>query len=529
MAERPSDTGSRIAGNALALLAARLTTGAATLVVSPFLFATLGARQFGVWALLVGTLGIAGLADLGFGSAQVREVARAAATGNLRRARGALALGLLFYAALGLVVLAGVVLGWPLFARLFHLGVLAPDARKAALLLAVSFLVDGLASPWRAALEGTQRMLPIAVVVAATTVLGSALGAALAATDLRLVGLGWAAVAASTARAALLVGAARRYVPEANPSLRALSRGQVRPLLSYGLRVQASNGAAALNNDTDRLVLGGVFSAAVVAPFDLGVKLANFLRIVPWYALAALFPAAATLDAREERGLLDRLYLRATRYLALFACLCALVFALCADPLVRLWLGRPLPFAATTIALLAVAYGVNVLSGAAAAVTRAEGTPGRETRYAFVTAGLNAALTFPLLLALGAVGVPLATTIAYALGTAFFFWHFHRASSRPFLPLVRAIWKPIAAAALAAALTWAAKDLLPDPAGRSGAAVAVACRAGLATFLAAAALSALRFLDDDDRFLLRRLRAGIRRRAPVPFFLPLPAEGGRGR
>lgn len=77
MGRSTADMGARVSENAVALLAARLVSVGVALVTTPFLFEMLGARQFGVWALLLGIVAIVGYADLGLGSAQVREVAQA--------------------------------------------------------------------------------------------------------------------------------------------------------------------------------------------------------------------------------------------------------------------------------------------------------------------------------------------------------------------------------------------------------------------------------------------------------------------
>lgn len=515
----------RVSGNAAALLAARLVSVGVGLVATPFLFGMLGARQFGVWALLLGIVAIVGYADLGLGSAQVREVAQATAGGDRRRSQAALAVGLAFYGALSVVVFACFLGGWSAFGALFDLGDAAAQARNAALLLAGAFAVDALSTPWRAALEGSQRMRPIALAAAVAAVVNGGLGVGLVAAGAGLVGVGWAAVGASLVRAALVVGAAGRAAPALQPSVRAVRRDDVGRVLRYGARVQATNAASAVNSGADRLVLGGFFSPAVVAPFELGARLAGLLRIAPWHFLTAFFPVAAALHARGERALLDRLYLRATRYLAAFACVSAAALIVSAEPLVELWIGRRLPLAVTTVVLLAVAFAVNLTSGAAATVTRAEGEPGRETRYALVAAGLNVALAVPFLLVFGPVGVPLATAVAYVLATAYFFWHFHRASGRALTSLVAAVWKPYAAAGTTVALAFTAAGFFPDPSGRFGAAVAVASRAAFVVALATGTLVVLRFFEAEDRALLGRLVARVRVLLPPP--VPVAPRGER--
>lgn len=516
-AEAVSDgIGSRSAKNAACLATARFVSIGAVLATTPILFGILGARQFGLWSLLLGSIAVVGLADLGLGSAQIREVARAAATGDRSRARAALALGLIVYSLLGLILLICILVGWSAFAGAFNVGADASPAREAALLLVAAFVLDLLAMPWRAGLEGNQRMRPIAVTVAAGAVCEAVVGVALVVAGAGLVGLGAAAVAASLVRAAILVPAGHRTLGGLRPTLRGVTSTELRGLLGYGACIQVTNAAFAVNSQSDRLVLGAVYSPVIVAPFVLGARLVTALRIVPEYIVSALFPALSALHARGNRIRVDALYLRATRYLAVFACLSGAALIVTAGPLVRLWIGEPLPLAAETIVCLAPAYILALVAGAAVAVTRAEGKPGRETRYAMLAAALNVALTFPLLAVFGPKGVPLATGLACATATAYFFGHFHRSSGRPLAPLVRAAWKPFASGGLAVALTWSAFGLLPDGPGRLGAAAATGSRAATVIVLATAGLFCLRFFDDGDRVALGRVLARLRLAAPTP-------------
>lgn len=518
-----------IVRNMAFLLGGRLATAAATVVASPVLFSVLGPSRFGIWSLLLGIIAIAGLGDLGFGSTQLRAVAQAAGGDSTRRARGALALGMVLSLAVGLALLAGGLLGWPLFVATFHTGSVGPEARTAALCLVASLIVDGIGSPWRTVLEGTQRMGAPVAALAGTTLLATAAGVALALDGAGLVGLGLATLAASILRAGLLVVVARRHAPELRPSLRDLRRGELRPLLGYGMRVQGSQGGAFINLEADRFLIGGFFSPALVASFELGSKLVSTLNLIPFCLLYAFFPAAAALNARGQRAKLDALYLRLTRYLAAFACVATACLVTSAGPLVRLWVGRPLPLAAAAVSVLAPGLAVVLLGGPAVAVTRAEGAPGRETRYVFATAMLNLALTAPLILALGSVGVPVATSLAMGIGTTYFLWSFHRGSGRALWPVVHVVWKPLLAAVFACAVVLSIAHLLPDGPGRIDAAAAVAARVGLAVALSLSVLTVTRFFRREDRLLLRRLVSwALRARDAARRGAGRAAPGGQG-
>ncbi|WP_309112524.1 oligosaccharide flippase family protein [Saccharothrix sp.] len=505
----------RVVRNSGFLFAGTAVTAVTSLVSVPVVYDRLGEQAYGVWAVLTGLVAVVALADMGLGAVQVREVALTAGGGDHRRARAVLALGWLGGAGVGALALAATAVCWSGVAWVFELGRLADEAFGAVSLMLLGLLVDSTSMPWRAVLEGRQHYGPVGVIIGVTAVLGTGLTVLAALRGGGLVWLGASVAATSVVRSALLVGAARRCVPELSPRLGEVRWSDLTAVASFGIRVQASNAGAVVNNQADRLVLGGFFDLRTVAEFDIGSRLVNTLRMLPSFVLTAFFPAAATMAGAEETHRLDRLYVAMTRYLAAFAAIGAAALVVAADPLVRLWLGRPAPIAAATIMVLAPGYAVTMAAGAAAMLTRAEGCPGRETRSTVLAAVLNVALTIPLMLLMGPMGVPLATTLALSLVTAYFVLHFHRSSRRPIAPVVRVFWPPVVAAVVAGGVTWLLRSDLPDGPGRAAAGAAVACRCGLTLSVAAVVLAALGFFRFPGRTRLPTTASGPTPRAAL--------------
>lgn len=499
----------RVARNSAFLFMASAVTTVASLVSVPVLYDQLGDRSYGVWALLTGLVAVGTLVDMGLGAVQVREVALAAGGGDRRHTRAVLALGLVGGAGLALLAIVVTAVGWPVLVSLFDLSSVDDEARGAVLLMLAGFLLDGMSMPWRAMLEGNQHYGPVGLITGGSGILRAALAVLAALFGDGLEWLGASVAATSMVRAALLVSVARRYVPGLTPHLRSIRWFDLTTTASYGIRVQASNSGAVVNNQTDRLVLASFFDMHTVAGFDLGSRLVNPLRMLPSFVLTALFPVATTMVGQGARERLDRLYVVLTGYLAAFGAVGAAALLVSADPLIRLWLGQPVPAAATTVMVLAPGLAVTMAASAAAMVTRAEGCPGRETRCTVLAAVLNVALTIPLMLVVGPHGVPLATTLALSLITAYFFVYFHRSSGRPLAPLLGVLWPPVLAAIVAGGSTWLLQPALPDGPGRVAAGLAVVCRGGLTFAVAAIVLVALGFFETSSRNYLRLRTAGL--------------------
>ncbi|MFC6018117.1 lipopolysaccharide biosynthesis protein [Plantactinospora solaniradicis] len=505
MASLPVAGGRRIAHNTGSLFLSRVVVAGASLAALPVLYDGLGPRGFGVWALLGVLVALVSLADLGLGTAQIREVARAHDAAGCRRARAALGLGMLCSVGLGLLALLGTLVCWPVLARLFHVGDLAHEARDGALWLMLGVLLDQISLPWRSMLAGTQRYTAIAWTTAATALLGAVFAVLVVRLGGGLAALGASTAVTSAIRAAVLMTTAHRGIGWLTPRVRGIRRADVRAAARYGLPVQVTRATGVVNSELGRLVVGGSFGPAQVAGFDLGSRLLSVLRLPPDLLFTVLFPFAVSGVARHGRDWLDNFYLTTTRYVVAFAGPCAAALVVCADPLIRCWIGQPVPWAAATVAILAPSYALGLTAGAATLVTRVEGRPDRETWYLLLALALNLALVPPLLRLCGPLGAALSTAIAITVSSGYFAVWFHRATGRPLVGLLRAIRPGVVAAFVAGVGGGLAAPYLPEFAGRTGAGLTVLCRGGAVLLIAAVVLVATGLVGGAERTWLTAL------------------------
>jgi O-antigen/teichoic acid export membrane protein len=504
--------------NLLGLLTARGVSAVAGLVMLAVLFRVLGAGPLGVWVLLTGITNLVALIDLGLGSTIVRAVAGDVGggvgprTSSLTRIRVVLGLGLVWGVTLGLLALGATVVAWPWLAAVLHIGDLRGPAEVALVVLLLGILVDGVAMPWRCVLEGRQRYVVLSVINGSTAVLAAGLSVVVVLAGQGLVGLAVVVAGTSVVRAVAVVAVARRRARALSPSLLGLDRDGLRETAGYGLRVQATSATAMVNLEADRFVLGGFFGPSVVAGFELGARWANLFRLIPVYALVAMFPMAVAQSVEHGPDWLDRFQLVATKYLSAAAGLGAAGLVVCADPLIRTWLGQPNAWATKAIMILVPAYAVNLAVGATSILARVEGRPGRETTYAVLATVLNLALTYPLLRLLGPVGVPLATAVGVVVATGYFLVSYQRATRRRLAPVLAEIGRPLLAAFATGLLVTFLAPVLPDGPGSWWAVLAVLTRGIAVVVIMVALLAATGFFDVAER---ARLAALLRRRSPA--------------
>jgi O-antigen/teichoic acid export membrane protein len=105
---------------------------------------------------------------------------------------------------------------------------------------------------------------------------------------------------------------------------------------------------------------------------------------------------------------------------------------LAAFPVIRLLFGNDFVMAASSIQILAVAYGVNLFTGMGTTFVRGIGKPELEMYYALVISVLNVVLVHIFGWGFGYFGVLAGMATAIIAGSLFFIFLFHRVSQEIF-------------------------------------------------------------------------------------------------
>ncbi len=354
-------------------LVATVVQGGLQFGIGVFLARILPPADFGVVALALAVIGLAGaVSDLGLEAAVIQR--RDLSERHLRTAFTASVL-------LGLVLSGTLVLLAPLSGALLRAPVL-PDVLRA---LALLFVVGALGGTSRALLRRRLRFRALFWTGSASFLVGYA-GVV---TTLAFAGFGvwslvWGSLAQAALEAALVLGLVR---PPVRPLL---GRAEVRELLGFGAGVSLNNVVNYAARNGDNLVVGRWLGAAALGLYG---RAYNLMTLPLTYLGAAthqvLFPAMSEIQHDRER--LGRAYLTAVQLSALAAAPVMAGMAVAAPHMVAAlygpaWTGMVLP-----LQCLCAAGAFRAVYHVAGAVTYAAGRVYAELKRQVVYAALVAA------------------------------------------------------------------------------------------------------------------------------------------
>jgi O-antigen/teichoic acid export membrane protein len=413
---RPSELAARVGYNGLAQVAPILVS----LALTPLLLDRLGLDRFGVWSLALVILSTLTLLDGGISASLARFFALNAARHD-RANTGQLLMGsMLLFVLLGLVISA---LAYPLAPSLVGLldmpANLEGEAVSVLRWLPVLAALTLIAYSAAALLQGNGQFRSLA----ATTVTSSAVFAVAVVVLVEPGGNLDALIVATALRYAvltvgnLLLGA--RNLSIRRPLLP--SRAMQRELWRYASRMQLSAATGFVNVQLDALVIAAVLPVKYVGLYSIGMQAASAVRSIPLYVFSPVLTRLTTTFRRQGREAAGGEFARFERRWLPDVLAFGVIAVAAIGFAVPIWLGDGYGLSGVTAAVLLTGYMVHVgLTGMRTCYVRAVGRPGLETRYSLVWTIANAAVTIPMALLAGLVGVVTATAATGIIASVYF-------------------------------------------------------------------------------------------------------------
>jgi O-antigen/teichoic acid export membrane protein len=407
--------GRLIARNAASAYAQRGLLVLSALLLTPFLYRTLGAAGFGTWSVMFTLMMISELFETGFSTGIIKLVSEHRGRGSRDEVETIVRFGFLLMGAVGVVAaLAAAAVGRALDGLAAEAW--RSDFRRGMLVLAVGIVIRYPCIAFLAALKGYQRW-DRSNVADGLYLATFAIGAVVA------VMLGYGVLGVAVAYASGMVASAflaGLLLHRADPQLRLrpqlATRAARRRMLDTSSFALLAESMVFIGQRMDVMIIAAMRGAAAAAPFAAALKLQSGVQTLTLPFVRLLMPMTSELWARGERDEVVRRTTLATRVALQITLPVALAFALFSHDIVRLWLGASAPGVTATIIVVLMAVQVSTLTAAPAeTVLIAVGRVRWVGLIGLFEGAANVALTIVLVRGHGAVGAAAATLLTSAM------------------------------------------------------------------------------------------------------------------
>ena len=392
-------------------------------VLAPVMISRLGLNAFGVWAVTGAFASYAGLLDLGVGRSLSRFIAVYDTTGDDRRVRECVGLGLIIVTVVGVIAAIVAAAGAPFLSH--QLGVLNSKEMRIVLLASVGiWTFGGFSGVFTSIGIGKRRMVPpnVSNAVGATVNFTFSIAALIASSALP--------VYASANAAAALLGIvpsafSMRYVWN-SPYLALPSRSLVKEVFVFSLKNQIAWFADLINLQTDKVIIALLVDVRAAAVYEIGSRVVTAVRSAAILSVSAMIPTATLRIIEEGRETISAMYRRYTLRSCATAFPLFVLASVTAPFLLVAWLGSVPGDAGLIVPILSMAYFVNVTTGVGTSIAIGAGSPGMAASNSTSIAIVNVLLTVALAPVFGLWGVVAGTALAVMVGSMAFNLRFLR-------------------------------------------------------------------------------------------------------
>jgi len=409
----------RIIRNIFSNWTSYLVTMAVGFLLAPFIVHSLGDTGYGLWTLVLSITGYFGLLDLGIRSSVGRYVTRYLALHDQSAVNRTASTAFAILACGGIVALVTTVALVALFFDAFKIDPQYAVAGRTALLvtgLNVALILPlGVFSSVLIALERYD-------VVSGVTITVELARAALVVWLLRhgygLVGLALLTLAITVVQYSLMGFLAKALYRPLQLRVSLVESSAGRELFGFSIYRFIWIIANQLIFYSDALVIGFFLGTAAITPYAIAGSLINYGRNVVSLVTDTLYPAAARMDAENDRDGLQRLLITATRLALLVTLPLCLGLLFLGRQFITLWLGPAYAESAVILAVLTIPqFGSMSQYGSALVLTGMA----RHSALAYFALGegiANLVLSIFLVRKMGVIGVAWGTVIPHLLCTS---------------------------------------------------------------------------------------------------------------
>lgn len=373
-ADGSANAHSRLVRNATAQIGGRFLYLITRVALPPFILHHMSLQEYGIWATCFLLIGYIGMSTFGIAGVYIRYSAAYYAKGEIDQIGRLLGAGILLTTVISAILTGGCYIAMPVIFKWFHIGPELQAIARLSLLGVVGAMLLDLLLPYGYVLQGIHRNAEQTAVLVMSFLLETGLIVAFLLEGWGLPGL----LAAYMLRALFSALVLSLWFPRIVPGLRirfqGVGREQFKLFFRYGGALQFIGIIAMLLNTSERAVAGYVTKGVgSVGLLDIGQKFPVMISQTFNAATNTYLSAFTHLHSLDRHDELQRLFLKASRYLNLLNGTAMGFMAPFALALITAWMGRTIPYqdAATVLLYAAFGFHAHALTGPATTYTQA--------------------------------------------------------------------------------------------------------------------------------------------------------------
>lgn len=393
------------------------------LILTPFIISKIGEAQFGLYALVLGFIGVFGLFDLSISSSFVMFISKHYVKKDFDSLNKYFNTGFFYYIVVSLIIVCGVYLFSDKILALLNI---PPDLMPTAVYVfnvgLIIFFISSSFTIFSSLLIALQKMYITSIAGIFINLLNFILIFILLLNGYGLVGVIWAQLVTAILINIITVYYARSSLKELRFGIRHFSKAPLKEMTKFGTQMQVSKLAGFAAEKYDEFLLAYFSVLSNVTFFNVANRISRTGRMVPYQLIPQLAPVASELNAKEETGKVKQLFSDTTKYLTLVSVPVFIFIFVFAELIMTTWLGAGYEISAQILQILVIGQLINMtVSAPGNSIIPNLGFPKYQMYEGLIFLGVNLILSFVLIKFYGILGAAIGNTISTSIASLYIF------------------------------------------------------------------------------------------------------------
>ncbi|HMQ68097.1 MAG TPA: glycosyltransferase [Ignavibacteria bacterium] len=398
------------------------------LILTPYIISEIGEVQFGLYALVIGFIGIFSLFDLSISSSFVVFISRYFVKKDFINLNKYVNTGLFFYIIFSLIIAGtGYLFTVPILSRLNIPPELFNTSVKIFYIGLAIFFVSNAFSVFSSVLITLQKMYITSLIGLFAGVINLAGTIILLNMGFGLEGIIWIQLVIALFSNILYIFFAKRSLPEIRIGIRHIEKNPVKEMVKFGSQMQISKLASFASEKYDEFLLAYFSVLNNVTYFNIANKISRTGRMIPFQIIPQVAPVASELKSKEENEKLSELFSDISKYLSVISFPVFIFIFIFSDLIITTWMGPGFELSANILKILVAGQLFNmVLSAPGNSITPNTGHPEYQMREGLIYLGINLILSYLLIKYYGIVGAAIGNVISIFISSVYIFISSHK-------------------------------------------------------------------------------------------------------